>query len=60
MRQNLTDKEQINNPLGNLNDHLNQTQSGMPKTFGLSLKELGIIVLLIIVLFGYGVYQLIF
>ena len=54
-------KEQQNNPAGNLNDSLNKVQSGVPNTSGMSLKEIGgIILFFIVVLIGYGLYKMFF
>ena len=53
--------EQKNNPAGNFNDSLNKAQSGTPNTSGMSLKEVGgIILFLIVVLLGYGLYNMFF
>lgn len=53
--------EQKNNPTGNFNDSLNKAQSGMPNTSGMSLKEVGGIILFLIVIFlGYSLYNVFF
>ena len=61
LREHLYKEELKNNPAGQLNDTINKTQSGMPVTSGMSLKELGwIIIFIILFLFGYGMYNLLF
>lgn len=58
-REYLTQEEQRKNPAGNFNDHLNRSQAGMPNTFGMSVKEIGVLILIVVVLFiGYGVYKM--
>ena len=58
-REQLQKKELKNNPMGIFSDQLNQAQSGMPNTTGMSLKEVGaLIVLGIVGLIGYGVYKM--
>ncbi|MBT2571166.1 DUF6366 family protein [Planococcus sp. ISL-110] len=53
-RNRLSIEEKKRNPAGNVNDSINQTGSGMPNTSGMSLKEVGgIILLLVIILIGY-------
>lgn len=60
-REQLQKKELKNNPTGVFSDHFNQAQSGMPNTTGMSLKEVGaLIVLGIVGLIGYGVYKMFF
>ncbi|MGN7476346.1 DUF6366 family protein [Solibacillus silvestris] len=61
IRRDLYKKEQINNPAGNLNDQMNRVQSSMPNTSGMSLKEIGgIILFLIIFMLGYSMYKMFF
>ena len=58
-RARLVQKEQQKNPAGNFNDHVNRTQSGMPTTTGMSVKEIGLLILMILVVFiGYSIYKL--
>lgn len=60
-RDRLQLKEQKDNPPGNANDASNRAQSGMPETRGMGLKDIaGIILLLVILLIGYGLYQVFF
>ena len=60
-RERLTHEEQKRNPAGNVNDSFNQTQSGMPNTKGMGLKEIGgVILLLLIILVAYSLYQVFF
>ena len=59
LRDHLYKEELKNNPTGHFNDTFNRAQSGMPGTSGMSLKELGgVIVFFILVLIGYGIYKL--
>ena len=58
-RERLYQDEQQKNPAGNFNDHLNRTQAGMPNTTGMSIKEIGALILIILVIFiGYSIYKL--
>lgn len=58
-RERLYRDEQQKNPAGNFNDHLNRTQAGMPNTTGMSIKEIGALILIILVIFiGYSIYKL--
>ncbi|MGE7023238.1 DUF6366 family protein [Solibacillus cecembensis] len=58
-RERLTQEEHKKNPAGNFNDHLNRTQAGMPNTSGMSVKEIGVLILIFVVLFvGYSVYKM--
>lgn len=58
-REHLTQEEQRKNPAGNFNDHLNRSQAGMPNTSGMSVKEIGVLIFIVVVLFvGYGVYKM--
>lgn len=60
-REQLQKKELKNNPTGIFSDQFNQAQSGMPNTTGMSLKEVGaLIVLGIVGLIGYGAYKMFF
>lgn len=60
-REQLQKKELKNNPTGIFSDQFNQAQSGMPNTTGMSLKEIGVLIVLLIVGFvGYGVYKMFF
>lgn len=60
-RERLSSKEQKRNPAGNVNDSINQAQSGTPNTSGMSLKEVGgMILLLVIIVLGYSLYQVFF
>lgn len=58
-RERLYQEEQQKNPVGNFNDNLNRTQGGMPNTTGMSTKEIGVLILIILVaLVGYSIYKL--
>ena len=58
-RELLYREEQENNPSGNFNDNLNRTQSGMPNTTRMSTKEIGILILGVLVIFiVYSIYKL--
>lgn len=58
-RERLYQKEQQKNPAGNFNDHVNRTQSCMPTTTGMSVKEIGVLILIILVIFiAYSIYKL--
>ena len=58
-REQLYQKEQQKNPVGNFNDNLNRTQAGMPNTTGMSTKEIGGLIVIIIVAFiVYSIYKL--
>ena len=58
-RERLYQKEQQKNPAGNLNDNLNRTQAGMPNTTGMSIKEIGGLILIILMIFiVYSIYKL--
>ena len=58
-RERLYQEEQKKNPTGNFNDSFNRTQSGMPNTTGMSTKEIGVLILIILVIFiGYSIYKL--
>ncbi|MFL0584747.1 DUF6366 family protein [Solibacillus silvestris] len=57
-RERLYREEQKNNPSGNFNDNLNRTQSGMPNTTGMSTKEIGVLILIVLVIFiVYSIYK---
>ena len=52
-------EEQQKNPTGNFNDNLNRTQAGMPNTTGMSTKEIGVLILGVLVIFiVYSIYKL--
>lgn len=58
-RERLYREEQKKNPAGNFNDNLNRTQAGMPNTTGMSAKEIGMLILIILVAFiVYSIYKL--
>lgn len=58
-RERMYQEEQRKNPAGNFNDHLNRTQAGMPNTTGMSVKEIGVLILIALVIFiGYSLYKL--
>ena len=58
-RERLYREEQKKNPAGNFNDNLNRTQAGVPNTTGMSIKEIGVLILIIFVIFiGYSIYKL--
>lgn len=50
-RERLYQEEQQKNPVGNFNDNLNRTQAGMPNTSGMSSKEIGVLILIILAIF---------
>ena len=57
-RERLYREEQKKNPSGNFNDNLNRTQSGMPNTTGMSIKEIGVLILVIFIIFiVYSIYK---
>ena len=57
-RERLLQEEQKNNPTGTFNDSFNQTQSGMPNTSGMSWKEVGGLLLFLLVIYiGYSIYK---
>lgn len=59
VRERMSQEEQRKNPAGNFNDHLNRTQAGMPNTTGMSVKEIGVLILIAFVIFiGYSLYKL--
>ena len=58
-RERLYREEQQKNPSGNVNDHLNRTQAGMPNTSGMSTKEIGgLLVITIVAFIVYSIYKL--
>lgn len=58
-RERLYREEQQKNPTGNFNDNLNRTQAGMPNTTGMSTKEIGVLILIVLViLIVYSTYKL--
>ena len=58
-RELLYREEQQKNPTGNITDNLNRTQAGMPNTIGMSTKEIGVLILFVLVIFiGYSIYKL--
>lgn len=58
-RERLYREEQQKNPTGNFTDNLNRTQAGVPNTTGMSIKEIGVLILIIFVIFiGYSIYKL--
>lgn len=57
-RERLYREEQEKNPAGNFNDNLNRTQAGMPNTTGMSIKEIGVLILIVLVIFiVYSIYK---
>lgn len=57
-RERLYREEQKKNPAGNFNDNLNRTRAGMPNTTGMSIKEIGVLILIILVIFiVYSIYK---
>lgn len=60
-RERLSHEEQKRNPAGNVNDSINRAQSGMPNTSGMGLKEIGgVILLLLVILVVYSLYTVFF
>lgn len=60
-RDRLQLKNQKEHAGSNVNDSTNRAQSGMPDTRGMGLKEIGgVILLLVILLIAYGLYQVFF
>ena len=58
LRERLHQEELKNNPTGSLNDSFNRANSSMSNLNGMSWKETGVLILLLIV--GYLVYKLFF
>lgn len=57
-RERLYQEEQKKNPVGNFNDNLNRTQAGMPNTTGMSIKEIGVLIIIVLVIFiVYSIYK---
>ena len=57
-RERLNREEQKKNPAGNFTDHLNRTQAGMPNTTGMSIKEIGVVIIIVLVIFiVYSMYK---
>ncbi|MER2009196.1 MAG: DUF6366 family protein [Psychrobacillus sp.] len=57
-RERLYREEQTRNPAGNFNDNLNRTQAGTPNTSGMSIKEIGVLIIIILVIFMvYSIYK---
>ena len=57
-RERIYREEQKKNPAGNFNDNLNRTQAGMPNTTGMSAKEIGVLILIVLVIFiVYSIYK---
>ena len=57
-RERLYQEEQKKNPAGNFNDNLNRTQAGMPNTSGMSMKEIGVLIIIVLVIFiVYSIYK---
>ncbi|MFK8794007.1 DUF6366 family protein [Planococcus plakortidis] len=60
-RDRLQLKDQKDHAGSNVNDSTNRAQSGMPDTRGMGLKEIGgVILLLVILVIAYGLYQMFF
>ncbi len=60
-RDRLQLKDQKEHAGSNVNDSTNRAQSGMPDTQGMGWKEIGgIILLLVILLIAYSLYQMFF
>lgn len=58
-RERLYCEEQQNHPVGNFNDDLNRLQAGMPNITGMSAKEIGVLILIILEVFiVYSIYKL--
>lgn len=57
-RERLYQEEQKKNPAGNFNDNLNRTHAGMPNTTGMSIKEIGVLIIIVLVIFiVYSIYK---
>lgn len=57
-RERLYRKEQKKNPAGNFNDNLNRTQAGMPNITRMSIKEIGVLIIIVLVIFSvYSMYK---
>ena len=57
-RERLYREEQKRNPAGNFNDNLNRTQAGIPNTSGMSIKEIGVLIIILLVIFiVYSIYK---
>ena len=53
-------REQQKNPTRNFNDNLDHTQAGMPNITGMSTKEIGVLILVILAIFiVFSIYKLI-
>ncbi|WP_374723865.1 DUF6366 family protein [Calidifontibacillus erzurumensis] len=52
-RERLHQEEQKKNPAGNFNDHFNLTKAGMPNTTGMSVKEIGVLILIVLLILLY-------
>ncbi|MDE4085845.1 DUF6366 family protein [Planococcus maritimus] len=60
-RDRLQLKDQKDHAGSNVNDSANRAQSGMPDTRGMGWKEIGGVILLLVILFiAYSVYRLFF
>ena len=60
-RDRLQLKDQKEHAGSNVNDSTNRAQSGTPDTRGMGLKEIGgVILLLMILVIAYGLYQMFF
>lgn len=60
-RDRLQLKDQKDHAGSNINDSTHRAQSGMPDTRGMGWREIGgVILLLVILLMAYGVYQVFF
>ncbi|MCP1145107.1 DUF6366 family protein [Lysinibacillus endophyticus] len=60
-QERLQQEEQKNHPTGTFNDSFNQTQSGMPNTSGMTWKEIGGLILFLLIIFvGYSIYKFFF
>ena len=57
-RERLYREEQKKNPAGNFNDNLNRTQAGMPNITRMSIKEIGVLIIIVLVIFSvYSMYK---
>ena len=57
-RERLYQEEQKKNPAGNFNDNLNRIQAGMPNTTGISIKEIGVLIIIVLLIFiVYSIYK---
>ncbi|MFC4353812.1 DUF6366 family protein [Chryseomicrobium palamuruense] len=60
-RTQLQNEEHEKHPVGNAKDAFDRAQAGVPDTAGMKAKELGgAILLIVLLLIGFGIYQYFF